>query len=299
MGSHIQLGRVNRRSLRGFGQGSAPASRGISWPVVAAVLLVIVLLYSPNSRSENFRPPLHDPTLGPFDATKARGLAIEKRREYDVLFFNEMAVKDDHPTAQRYTLFRQMADDGFEVAHVALELFDIRRAGDRFNPKAWPRLKKLAAEGDVSAKCLYALYAKAFEPVINEPVRRQAIKEAAEAGHPRCSTAYAGYLHLEGLEKDEFLWQEQAASAGDLLGQLGQARAHASGKGAPLDLDRAECWLNEAWRSNQTAKTKSSIMAIEWAIREQRGHSSVPSARYAPGTACRVRTAKQNSDRPL
>jgi len=293
VGSHIQLGRVNRRSLRGFGQGSAPASRGISWPVVAAVLLVIVLLYSPNSRSENFRPPLHDPTLGPFDATKARGLAIEKRREYDVLFFNEMAVKDDHPTAQRYTLFRQMADDGFEVAHVALELFDIRRAGDRFNPKAWPRLKKLAAEGDVSAKCLYALYANDLEPSIGEGTRRQLIKEAASAGHPRCSTAYSAYLRLDGAEQDAFVWRDRAASAGDLLAQLGQARAHASGKGAPLDLDRAECWLNEAWRSNQTAKTKSSIMAIEWGIGEERGHGSRPSVHYALGTACRVPAARE------
>jgi TPR repeat protein len=260
---------------------------------LAVALLIGVSLYAPDSRSDSFRPPPHDPTLGPFDPTTAQKLSPEKRREYDILFFNEMSVKDDHPTAQRYQLFREMAHDGFEVAHVTLELFDIRLAGDRFNPISWPRLKKLVAEGDVSAKCLYALYVKAFEPAVDESVRRQAIREAAEAGHPRCSTAHAGYLLLEGSEKEGFLWREQAASAGDLLAQLAQARAYASGKGAPRDLDRAECWLQEAWRSDQTAKTKSSIMAIQWGIREQRGHSSMPSAQYAPGTACKVRTNKE------
>lgn len=270
----------------------ASSSGRISWSIFATAFLTIVLLYGPSSRGEEFRPPPHDSTLRAFDTTKAHSLSSGKRREYDVLFFNEMTVKDDLPTAQRYHLFREMAYAGFEVAHVALELFDIRKAGDRFNPKSWPRLKKLVAEGDVSAKCLYALYAKAFEPAVDESVRRQAIREAAEAGHSRCSTAYSAYLRLDGAEQDAFVWRDRAASAGDLLAQLGQARAHASGKGAPLDLDRAECWLNEAWRSDQTGMTQSSIVSIRSGIREQREQHSTPGVRYAPGTACRVPVGK-------
>lgn len=274
------------------GRSPSPRPR-LARVVFAATLLLSALLCIPDSRSDSYVPPPHDPTLHAFDPAKARSLSIQKRREYDVLFFNEMTVKDDHPTAQRYHLFRQMAYDGFEVAHVALELFDIWKAGDRFNPKAWPRLKKIAMQGDVSGKCLYALYANDLEPSLGESARRELIKEAAEAGHPRCSTAYSAYLRLEGAEQDAFVWRERAAAQGDLLAQLGQARAYASGKGAPLDLDRAECWLDEAWRSNRTAMTENRIISIRSGIREQRGQSSIRSVRYLPGTACQVPATRE------
>jgi hypothetical protein len=279
----------------------APARRCFIRAIVACAVLVGVLAYTPNSGSATYVPPPHDPTLGPFDPDTARKLSPEKRREYDVRFFNEMFVKDDHPTDARYQLFKKMADEGFEVAHLALRLFDIRLGGNRYRPEAWPRLKALAAEGDLSAICLHAKYTYIFEPKLDQRVVFEAVRAAAEAGHPHCSGIYAHYFRRGQFADADIAqyvsWETKAAKAGDLLAQLSVADLYASGRGIRVDLARARCWVEEALRSDQTRLTHSHAQAIRWVIRENAERGMDTPGAYKPGTGCEVRVQQDTRRR--
>ncbi len=297
-----RLCEVDRDSSQRPGATSAPPRRGF-FRVLAATLLIGVLAYVPDSGSATYAPPPHDPTLGPFDPAAARKLSPEKRREYDVRFFNEMFVKDDHPTDPRYQLFKKMADEGFEVAHIALRLFDIRLAGDRYHPEAWPRLKALAAEGDASAICLHAKYAYVFEPKLDQRVVFEAVRGAAEAGHPHCSGIYAQYFRTGKFATPSRLqyiaWETKAAKGGDLLAQLIVAGLYAGGEGVDMDLARARCWVEEALRSNQTGLTSSHAQGIRWTIRENAERGMSRPGGYQLGTGCEVRSARDTAPREV
>lgn len=104
--------------------------------------------------------------LPPFDYEKAKQLSPEKRRAYDVIFFNEVVVW--RMNSNRYgkgvmdsnigrdAEFRRMAGDGYLPAYVALRLLDIVRGNERDDPEAVAMLLKAADEGDASAMCAFA-----------------------------------------------------------------------------------------------------------------------------------------------
>lgn len=81
----------------------------------------------------------------PFDHEKAKQLSPEKRRAYDVIFFNEVVVWNMNSNRYgkgvndsfvgRIAEFRRMAGDGYLPAYVALRLLDIEPAikGARLN----------------------------------------------------------------------------------------------------------------------------------------------------------------------
>jgi len=266
---------------------------------LAAALLLGALIYIQESRSATHGPPPQDPTLSPFDPAAARKLSPEKRREYDVRFFNEMSMKDHHPTDPRYQLFKKMADEGFEVAHLALRLFDIRLGGDRYRPEAWPRLKALAAAGDLSAVCLHAKYAYVFEPKLDQRVVFGAVRGAAEAGHPHCSGIYAQYFRTGKLVMSNpsqyVAWETKAAKGGDLLAQLILADLYATGQHVPVDLPRARCWLEEALRSDQTAKTWNDVQSIRFGVSQAAARGFDNTGAYLLGTGCEVRSEESRT----
>lgn len=275
--------------------------RGFFRIALAAALLIGALIYAHESRSTTYAPPPSDSTLGTFDPATARKLSPDKRREYDVRFFNEMFVKNDHPTDSRYQLFKRMADEGFEVAHLALRLFDIRLGGDRYRPEAWPRLKALAAEGDLSAVCLHAKYAYVFDPKLDQRVVFDAVRGAAEAGHPHCSGLYAHYFRrgqFVNADVTQYVsWETKAAKAGDLLAQLIVADLYARGEGVDMDLARARCWIEEALKSDQTGLTHSHAQGIRWTIRENAERGTARPGAYQLGTGCEVRGAQDAGSR--
>jgi hypothetical protein len=279
-------------SSRSFAVRSGSSRQGFARLIVAATLLA-ALLYVPESWSGTYVPPPHDPTLGPFDPAAAGKLSPEKRREYDVLFFNEMSLKDHYPTGPRYQLFRKMADDGFETAHLALQLFDIRLAGDRYHRQAWPRLEALAATGDSSAMCLRAKYAYVFEPTLDQRVVFETVQKLAEAGHPHCSGVYAQYFRtgkfVTPSSSEYVAWETKAAKAGDLLAQLILADLYATGVGAYVDLARARCWLEEVLRTNQSGIVLADAQGIRFSIRESAARGFDNTGSYVAGTGCEAR----------
>lgn len=281
------------------GATSVPPCRG-SRVILAAALLIGALLCAPDSQSNTPGSPARDRTLRPFDPAKAPDLSPEKRREYDVRFFNEMSLRREHPLEPRYQLFREMAEDGFEVAHLALRLYDIRHSdGTLRDPQAVKRLKALAAGGDLSAKCFYGMFAsKAEHPNFDRMGILPYIIDAGDGGHPYCTGAFASFLRGDGplpsryeewirIQKDPakrivraLELEERAARAGDLRSQSSLALSFRLGKKVPLDYGRARCWAAIAIRTSGSAPiivndAISLENGIRWAVSIEKYDSSL------------------------
>lgn len=230
---------------------------------------------------------LEDEIVPAFDPASARRLSAEKRRQYDVQFFNQIAVRGELPFEPRYQLFRRMAADGFEVAHLALHLFGIRYSVlPQKSAFALDRLKELARQGDVSAQCFYGIYGQFFEAPTseNEALRSEYIKAAARKNHPTCLVAYG--VNFAASPAEEMEWTKKAAEGGDMNAQLSVAVAYGEGKLLPLDLGLAFCWVNEAQQSGTvwSASHVSTIHGLEYEARK-RGETVVV-RKYRPGTNC-------------
>lgn len=108
-----------------------------------------------------------------FDHDKARQLSPEKRRQFDLVFFNELAIWDLNSNRyaqraqrgasgstslkERSEEFGAIAKEGFLPAHVALRLFDIEHGRPIHDSKAIDVLIDSAERGDVSSMCAVGL----------------------------------------------------------------------------------------------------------------------------------------------
>lgn len=148
-----------------------------------------------------------------FDYDKARRLSEERRQQYDVVFFNEVAIwqynsnrylseaqatssrKEQTRAAgtsyqKRFEEFRAMANDGYVPAYAALRLLNIRRGGQLDDPAALDLLIDYAESGDLSSMC--ALRAIQLTTVIADKAPRYAeaaarlTEEGAKRGHAAC-----------------------------------------------------------------------------------------------------------------
>jgi TPR repeat protein len=191
-----------------------------------------------------------------------RQLSEEKRKEYDVLFFNEFSVFTHNRPGinecrRREALFRQMADEGYEVAGIALQLYDIGRCDDRgrYDEAARDRLEQLAGQGDTAAMCFLNTGLVWIKP----PMRKfeehaNYIRLGAEQGHPDCMFTLALYYEdgLYGVPMDHdnsLQWMEKAARSGNLRAQSGLQWRYQMGEGVDKDLAIALCWARAAAES--------------------------------------------------
>lgn len=90
----------------------------------------------------------------------------EKRRLYDLQLINELETynqnsercigdpnKPDAVGKCRVAFFKQLAAEGYEMADIAVKIFDPIRGEIRKDRAAYERLRKLAVAGDKSALC--------------------------------------------------------------------------------------------------------------------------------------------------
>lgn len=228
--------------------------------------------------------------LPSFDVEKAKQLSPAKRRAYDLRLFNEMfsrMVLTGEPDQIRQA-YREMAEDGFEVAHLALRLYDMfRRHWPRYDSGALSRLKELAAEGDPSAMCFYGMFAsRADRPNADRMQILPYIIDAADLGHPFCTGAFAWFLRGdEPLPTQYEPWiriqrdpnariaralalEEQAARADDLRSQSSFSLSYQLGEYVPQDFGRARCWASIAVRTSRDAPVVvNDAIALENRIR--------------------------------
>src|SRR5690606_30991149 len=134
------------------------------------------------------------------DAGKAASLSPERRAEWERELFNEVPMwntqsrryQEPNGRLEREMRWRAMAEGGYELAHLALRVFEPRSV-HMHNP--WPalmRIDELARQGDAGAMCLYATIATRLPErggIDWSPQRAQArfwMMKGVEMSHPEC-----------------------------------------------------------------------------------------------------------------
>ena len=147
----------------------------------------------------------------PFDREKANALSPEKRRQYDVVFFNEIVMWNENSNRyrqdgfkERKAEFQRMAADGYLPAYVALRLTNITSGTTTHDPEALQMLLRAAADGDLSATCAVGVI-PTEEGLWPERVRLETSLKmmiaGADKGHLACKARYGGSKLLGVFEE--------------------------------------------------------------------------------------------------
>jgi len=230
------------------------------WPALLAGTIFFaasaMLLYE--SVREYF--PRND--LRSFDERRARLLSAERRAAYERELFGELSQwsrpSQRYPTeggpVQRERRWRQLAGEGFELAHIALQV--LQPDGGYVYPleKPMKRLQVLAEQGDTGAMCLMtslvAQVKKARVSPEHSETARKWLLLGAEQGHAECRLQLGRRLLLgvDGMAKDaqRGLPLEFAARRAGYAHDVDGLVAHFQQRWSPesADLTRLYCWLS-------------------------------------------------------
>jgi hypothetical protein len=148
--------------------------------------------------------------LPPFDISKWRQISPEKKRQYDVVFFNEIETwnlnsnrySPDRSHIERRAEFEKMSTDGYFPAYAAIRLAGIWPAQERDDPEALEMLLKEAERGDTSAMCAVLVTPQKRELWGERNYReisRKLMVAASAQGHGACMGYYGGALLLGNI----------------------------------------------------------------------------------------------------
>lgn len=223
------------------------------------------------------------PSSIPFDQEAAKRLTPERRRQLDIEFFNQFWYKSEGPeTVDRIRRVRAVAEEGFETAYLAEQLYNFKSLGlpwfrSDYQPH-WERLKVLAAAGDASAQCLFSYVSWNYREFSLDPPTKydqevlgpRYMKAAAEQGQPYCMIVQAGKDYPHGQEKS--LQRDiRCAYLGATICQDGMAARYLSGRGVPADKVKALCWGYKAKSNNSAPSIESFFRSLQSAVRETAG----------------------------
>lgn len=234
-------------------------------------------------------PPVKtQPPDVPFDEEAAKRLTPERRRELDIEFFNQFHYKSEGPdTSDRERRIRAVAAEGFEVAYLAERLYNFSNGGlpwfDRFDYRPyWARLKTLAAEGDVSAQCLFYLVVRDYRYFKLDPpttydekeLTPKYLKAAAEQEHPYCTP---WQIRKENLNYFNYNVETElhCARQGVHDCQEGMAARYGSGRSVQPDKVKALCWVYKAQRANSALSIKSFFQSLSYPIWKEVGQAGI------------------------
>jgi len=230
------------------------------WPAVLAGTIFFaasaLLLYE--SVREYF--PRND--LRSFDERRGRLLSAENRAAYERELFSELSqwnrlsrrYPTESGTVHRERRWRQLASEGFELAHIALQVLE--PDGGYVYPLEKPmrRLQALAEQGDTGAMCLMtALVAQVNKARVSgehAEIARKWLLQGAERGHAECRLQLGRRLLLgiDGMDRDtdrglslEFA-ARRTGYAHDVDGLVAYFQQRWSTE--PADLTRLYCWLS-------------------------------------------------------
>jgi hypothetical protein len=228
--------------------------------ILGSLLLAVALLIGGVWLYLEFMHWLPRTDLPEFDQKKASLLSPEKRKAYEQELFSELfewnQVSVRYPSvadiAKREQRWFEMAADGFELAHITLQVLSPTSSRVYALSGALERAKQLAQAGDVGAMCLMKSLstAAAAEHAVSKYHQENDIwlAKGARAGHPQCQIELAVLLSVgvRGFKQDtaQFLDLEfQARRAGyvhDLLSLL--LHFESRSKDSPSDARRGFCW---------------------------------------------------------
>lgn len=275
------------------------AAIGLLLAVTAACIwwqreaILIWVYYAPIGRTD----------LPPFDTEKAAALSAEQRADLERELFSEVYLwntdsrlyNGPHALNQREQRWRQMADEGFELAYLTLTAFEPSSVRKHSPLPALRRLNELARQGDAGAMCLIpniVMKLPAWGNLEWARHREQArfwMQKGADAGHPECMI-WLGARLLSGSDGFARNVQKGMQLLNNSLdrGYLGAAatlRWHFQKKGFDDVRNRrlSYCWayqaakysfsdadlsmrvyLNEAPRERQEALTRELKQLREW-----------------------------------
>ncbi len=200
--------------------------------------------------------------LPSFDARRAARLGADQRAVYEQELFSELsqwnrtsrryATKEG--ATQRELRWRQLADEGFELAHVALQV--LQPDGGFVYPLERPmsRLQAMAKSGDSGAMCLMTGLVSQVKRGRLSPehsdIARQWLLQGAERGHAECQLQLGRRLILgiDGVARDarrglelEFA-ARRAGYAHDVDGLVAYFQRRWSTDST--NLTRLYCWLS-------------------------------------------------------
>lgn len=178
-----------------------------------AVLLVVSSLGAAAFALWVYAQERHD--LPPFDHEKAKRLSPAKRAEYERSLFNELRdwntgtpkYMGRDGTNRREADWMTMAQDGYELAYITLQVLQ-PSTGIRYSvKKPLARLSELADGADAGAMCLYPLLSNMGSERERAKYREQARanwRRGAEFGHPACLSRVGFFLMtgIQGFPKD-------------------------------------------------------------------------------------------------
>ncbi|MGJ3701843.1 hypothetical protein [Variovorax sp. AFSI2.2] len=239
---------------------AARERRSLPWPALLAGIVFFaasaMLLYE--STREYF--PRRD--LHAFDTQHAELLSAERRAAYERELFSELSqwnrpsrrYPSEAGIGQREKRWRQLAGEGLELAHLALQV--LQPDGGFVYPLEKPmnRLLALAERGDSGAMCLMTGLVSQVKrsrlSAEHSEMARKWLIQGAERGHAECQLQLGRRLILgiDGMTKDakRGLALELAARrdgyAHDVDGLVSYFQQRWSTDSA--DLTRLYCWLS-------------------------------------------------------
>jgi hypothetical protein len=234
--------------------------RSLLWPALLAGAVffsaTVMLLY------ESVREYYPRSDLRAFKTRRADLLSAERRAAYERELFSELSqwnrrsrrYPDEVGTSQREKRWRQMADEGLELAHIALQV--LQPDGGFVYPLETPmnRLLALAEQGDSGAMCLMTGLIRQVKisrvSAEHSETARKWLLRGAERGYAECQLQLGRRLILgiDGTAKDakRGLALELAARrngyAHDVDGLVSHFQHRWSTNSA--DLTRLYCWLS-------------------------------------------------------
>lgn len=244
-------------------------------------MVISLLLTGCSPIDPHAEPPIRHPYTG------------EERAKVDLSFFNELSVRKSayHPDGYkwRYAWFKSRADEGYELAELALRLFDFPDGvrNPDFDREAWNRLKVLANQGDAASQCLL-VYAGGAWKKLSRKRRDHYRMLSAEQKFPGCARHFAAMASREKRWKDLIRFEINAAKLGNHTSQLLLISAYAQGhRGFPLNIGKARCWYQIAQRPEfDTGRSSTYRARLSMWERDAKSKGLSTWARYSPQSWC-------------
>jgi hypothetical protein len=247
-----------------FKRSTQGPSRRRRWVPVAALAVGLVLWVAYVLVRSQL--PTH---LEPFDPSRAALLTPERRAAYERELFEELFYWFEptrrypmwHPKlfyVARERRWKEMAADGFELAHVVLRVVQPSTGRRFWMEPAFLRLEALAEQGDVGAMCLMAglnvIGSGGKYNARRGAVARRWMERGAALGHPQCLRDWGGRLLLgvDGQPQDHRRGVAMILASirqGYLGGTMDMSRHYMrQGVDQPGNLRKGYCWLYRYWQ---------------------------------------------------
>lgn len=239
--------------------------RGRKWTAIVLALLLGIGLISWSEQNIRIWASFvlwREAPLPKFDAGKAASLSPERRAEWERELFNEVPMwntqsrryQEPNGRLEREMRWRAMAEGGYELAHLALRVFEPRSVHMQNPLPALKRLEELALQGDAGAMCLFVAIVNrlpergGIDWSPQEAKARFWMQKGAELAHPACRIQLGARLQsgVDGFAQDvprgrALLYQ---ALRSGYLGAAGSIRNYFDAQGLDVARNRrlTYCW---------------------------------------------------------